>query len=460
MIKFYRWRSNTALFIGLEMIIASIAPLAIITPTLAQSKFTDTQNSWAQGCITQLAGQGIISGYPDGTFRPTAPVTRAEFAAMVGKAFPNAQKTRNAIQFGDVPANFWANNAIEAATQTGFLSGYPGAIFKPSENIPRAQALVALASGLNYSPTQPVSTTLNNNFADASSIPAYADNGIAAATEKSLTVNYPDVKYLKPNDLASRAEISAFLCQALTGAGQVSSIPAQYIAGNTSANTSTPVSSAVPSGTIITVKYDAAKKIAVSPKETAPLTLIVKSDVTNPQGTVIIPAGSQIVGQLQPAQGGSQFVASQVTINGQQYPIQASSNSIKATQISRSTNVGSIVKDAALGSGAAAVVAGVTGDKDITAGKVLLGTLAGTAVGANANRSTTSTIRDTLIGGGLAAVISGVTGDKTITAGKVLTGAAGAATIGGLLDRNGNGQIVVINPDSDLGLTLSSDFSK
>ncbi len=458
MIKFYRWRSNTALFIGLDMIIGSIAPLAITTPTLAQSKFSDIQTSWAQACITQLANQGIISGYPDGTFRPTAPVTRAEFAAMVGKAFPNAQKTRNAIQFGDVPANFWANNAIEAATQTGFLSGYPGAIFKPSQNIPRAQALVALASGLNYSPTQPVSTTLNNNFADASSIPSYADNGIAAATEKYLTVNYPDVKYLKPNELASRAEISAFLCQALTGPGQVSSIPAQYIAGNT--NTSTPVSSALPTGTSIPVTYDAAKKIAVSPKETAPVTLTVKSDVTNSQGTVIIPAGSQIVGQLQPAKGGSQFVASQVTINGQQYPIQASSNSIKATQISRSTNVGSLVKDAALGSGAAAVVAGVTGDKDITAGKVLLGTLAGTAVGANANRNTGSTIRDTLIGGGLAAVISGVTGDKTITAGKVLTGAAGAATIGGLLDRNGNGQIVVIHPNSDLGLTLNSDFSR
>ncbi len=151
---------------------------------------------------------------------------------MVGKAFPNAQKTGNSVQFVDVPSNYWAHNAIETAAQTGFLSGYPGNVFNPSQNIPRAQVLVALASGLNYSPTQFATTTLNTNFADAKTIPGYAYSGIAAATEKSLVVNYPDVKSLNPNKLATRADVSAFLCQALAGSEQETfDIPEQYIAG-------------------------------------------------------------------------------------------------------------------------------------------------------------------------------------------------------------------------------------
>ncbi|RCJ28887.1 hypothetical protein A6770_00320 [Nostoc minutum NIES-26] len=210
---------------------------------VAQSKFTDIGGNWSRSCITELASQGIISGYPDGTFRPNASVTRAEFAAIISKAFPNAQKERNSIKFVDVPKSYWAYTAIETASQTKFLSGYPGQVFNPRQNIPRAQVLVALAQGLNYSPTQSATAILNGSFTDASSIPAYAESGIAAATEKRLVVNYPDVKYLKPNQSASRAEVSAFLCQALAG-GKTSSVPQQYIAGVSS---STPLSP--PSGT-------------------------------------------------------------------------------------------------------------------------------------------------------------------------------------------------------------------
>jgi hypothetical protein len=335
------------------------------------------------------------------------------------------------------------------------LSGYPGGIFKPSQNIPRAQALIALASGLNYAPSQPVSNTLSANFTDANTIPSYAYNGIAAATERHLVVDYPDVRYLQPNQLATRADISAFLCQAFAGSGQVSSIPAQYIAGG-----SNQVAALLSSGITIPVRYPAAKKLAISPKETVPLTLTVAADVSNSQGTVVIPAGSQIAGQLQPVNGGSQFVASQVTINGSQYPINASSNPIKTTQNLRSANIGSILQDALLGSGAAAGISAITGDRTITAGKVLTGTLVGSAVGANTNRNLGSTALDTGLGAAAGAGVAGLTGDRGITGGKVLAGAAAGATLGGILDHSPTSKVVVINPNSDLNLTLNSDFNK
>jgi hypothetical protein len=377
---------------------------------------------------------------------------------MVGKAFPNAARTRGAIQFGDVPSRYWGYNAIETATQTGFLSGYPGNVFNPDQNIPRAQVLVALASGLNYTPVQPASTTLNANFADANAVPAYAVSGIAAATEKRLVVDYPDVKYLNPNQLASRGEVAAFLCQALANtSGQASSIPQQYIAG-LGGNTSTPTA-LLPSGTSIPVKYSDAKKIVVTPSETAPLTLTVAQNVTNSQGTVVIPAGSQVVGQLRPATSGSQFVASSLVVNGQQTQINATSNVIPTTTNTRSPNFLSIIGDAAIGSAVSAAISGLAGDKRITAAKVLTGTSAGAIVGASQGRNILSSIRDTALGAIAGTGIAGATGDHTITTGKVLGGAAAGSVIGSVADRGSGTPVVVINPKSDLTLTLNSDLS-
>lgn len=204
--------------------------LAVLKPTAAFSqttRFNDIQGYWMQPCIEQLARQRIINGYPDGSFKPNAPVTRAEFAAMVDAAFPNASAVRTGGKFADIPKNYWASAAIERAYQKGFLAGYPGGVFQPNQKIPRAQALVSLSSGLKYVPTQPAIETLNKAFTDVTAIPEYSRSAIAAATEKQLIVNYPNVRTLNPNQLASRADVAAFLCQAT---GTTDLVPSQYIA--------------------------------------------------------------------------------------------------------------------------------------------------------------------------------------------------------------------------------------
>lgn len=204
--------------------------IATFKPTVAFSqttKLSDIQGNWAQPCIEQLTKQRIINGYPDGSFKPNAPVTRAEFAAMLGKAFPDVTATRTGGKFADVPSNFWASEAIQKAYQNGFLAGYPGGVFQPNQNIPRVQAMVSLSSGLKYMPIKPALETLNSTFADAASLPDYSKSAIAAATEKQLIVNYPNVRNLNPNQLATRADIAAFVCQAT---GAVGMVPSQYVA--------------------------------------------------------------------------------------------------------------------------------------------------------------------------------------------------------------------------------------
>lgn len=195
--------------------------LPVKTPQLAQLMvLSDVQGNWAQSFIELLIGRGIIRGFPDGTFRPDEPVTRAQFATMLQKAFQK-DPVRNPVQFVDLPANYWGKSAIQAAYKMGFLEGYPGHVFNPDQNIPRVQALVSLVNGLNLSVNTTTPTVLNTYFQDASQIPEYAREQVTAALQNRLVINHPNVQILNPNQVATRAEVAAFIYQALVKAGTV-----------------------------------------------------------------------------------------------------------------------------------------------------------------------------------------------------------------------------------------------
>ncbi|MBD2136340.1 DUF1565 domain-containing protein [Anabaena sp. FACHB-1237] len=188
--------------------------------------FKDVQPGyWAKAYIEALASQNILAGFADGTFKPNEPVTRAQFAAIINKAF-NPQPIRTAIKFKDVKTSYWAYNAIKVASSSPFLSGYKDLTFKPEQKIPRVQALVALANGLGLTAN---SSTILGIYVDAADIPKYAVDPVAAATSKQLVINYPQVNQLAPNRQATRAEIAAFVYQALVNAGRAQPIPSAYL---------------------------------------------------------------------------------------------------------------------------------------------------------------------------------------------------------------------------------------
>ncbi|HEY9703638.1 MAG TPA: hypothetical protein V6C58_14410, partial [Allocoleopsis sp.] len=111
----------------------------------------------------------------------------------------------------------------------------------------------------------------------------------------------------------------------------------------------------IPSGTVLPVRYDKAQKIVISPKETVAVTLLTASNVKTSNGYILIPTGTQVVGQLQPAEGGSQFVAKELIFSdGTRKLISASSGIITKTQEVRSGgDTGSILQGALIGAGAA-----------------------------------------------------------------------------------------------------------
>ncbi len=216
----------------------------------------DIQGHWAQTFIESLAVRDIIRGFPDGTFHPEAPVTRAEFAVMIRKAFPQSEVIREGVQFADVPITHWAYQAILEAYRMGFIQGYPGNTFEPDQNISRSQVLVALANGLNLTTNTNTSSSnteniLNTAYLDSNNIPDFGRNAIAAATENGLVVNYPNVNQLNPLAIATRAEVAAFLHQALVKTGQLPQISAAnqvsaYIVGYQPATSAEPINAPTP----------------------------------------------------------------------------------------------------------------------------------------------------------------------------------------------------------------------
>jgi hypothetical protein len=190
--------------------------------------FSDIQSHWTKASVLAAAGQNILKGYPDGTFRPDRTVTRAEFAVIIytSLAFKQAS-SRPGVTFKDVPANHWAAKAIDQAYQTNYLSGYPNSSFQPNQIISRGQALTALVSGLKYGVTIEPMNTLKKYYTDFRQIPNYAIGAIAAATEKGIVVNYPDIQLLRPNQSLTRGEIAAFICRII----EIPTVPFQYIPG-------------------------------------------------------------------------------------------------------------------------------------------------------------------------------------------------------------------------------------
>lgn len=183
----------------------------------AVPRFSDIQTHWARSFIESLTQRGIVKGFPDQTFRPDRSVTRAECAALLQAAFTRPAK-RAYVPFRDVPASFWAANAIRKAYETGFLSGYPEQVFRPNDNITRVQAIVALVSGLELQSSG--AAPLADLYQDAKEIPSYGVSAIATATELGMIVNYPNLKRLQPAQAATRAEVAAFIYQALVTVGQ------------------------------------------------------------------------------------------------------------------------------------------------------------------------------------------------------------------------------------------------
>jgi hypothetical protein len=164
---------------------------------------------WADDAVQYLVDTGVMSGYADGSFRPNAYVTRAQFAKMIVGAQGWALQTPATPTFGDVPATYWAYAYIETAVAHGIMSGYANGTFGPNANLTRAQLTKMVATARGWSvPEMPP-----NPFRDVQSGDWLYSYAVMANTAEAMS-GYADGTF-RPNAPATRAQVAKILTLSL-----------------------------------------------------------------------------------------------------------------------------------------------------------------------------------------------------------------------------------------------------
>lgn len=221
-------RAETAVLLY-QALVVQRRMAAIDSPFIPQpllpSSLSDLQNHWAETFIRPLIQQNLVQGFPDGSFQPDGTVSRAQFAALIARAF-NPPPRFPAPNFEDVPPSFWAKGAIAQATQGGFLAGSSSRLFLPDRPMLRFQVLLSLVSGLQLRGGSEDLTF----FQDQASLPNYARKAVAIALHNRLIVGAPDPRWLRPTAEVSRGEVAAMIYQGLLTQGRLTAVPSAYIA--------------------------------------------------------------------------------------------------------------------------------------------------------------------------------------------------------------------------------------
>lgn len=150
----------------------------------SSSYFNDTENSKVSDIINNLAEKGIISGYADGSFRPTEAITRAETAMLLYSSFDFSQKSDTA--FSDVDNNHYACKAIKSLAASGIICGY-NSEFRPDDNITAEEMIIIAARMLSYGKKLYIPS--DSEMAVESGFSAYARSAAAKCRKYEIIKN-------------------------------------------------------------------------------------------------------------------------------------------------------------------------------------------------------------------------------------------------------------------------------
>jgi hypothetical protein len=129
----------------MKNIFATLCLVSILLPQTAiaaTTTFSDVnENIFQHKAIQVFMSDGIISGYPDGTFKPAQPINRAEALKIIIGAFPVADEQLSQTTFSDVTDGDWFSEYVKKGISRGIINGYPDGTFKPANQINFAESL-------------------------------------------------------------------------------------------------------------------------------------------------------------------------------------------------------------------------------------------------------------------------------------------------------------------------------
>ena len=191
-----------------EVKMATVDPAAGVPAIQTQpGTLKDIAGHWAEANIKKLVELKAVSGYPDGSFKTDATITRAEFATILIKAFKLTPQSGKV--FSDT-SNHWAKDSIATAESHEIASGYEDGSFGPDDLITREQmaAMIVKAAKLATELSQ------GTSFVDNADISPWATGAVAVAVRSGVMKGYPGGAFL-PQGRATRAEAVTVIMNAL-----------------------------------------------------------------------------------------------------------------------------------------------------------------------------------------------------------------------------------------------------
>ncbi len=210
---------------------------------------------WVQRIMEDWIRRRLITGFPDGTYKPDKTLTRSEFIALVNRlcSFGNTAQVR----FTDVQGNKWLSGEVSKAAAAGYISGYSDNTFRPYKEISRLDAAVAISKIMKIDTLKTADKTCQ--FKDAARIPKSAWNAVNAVVAKGYMVGTPD-KYFYPEKPLTRAEMVALLDRSIGPDGLMPLANYSGKVGNTAANLASEGNRIIKGGYIYTSGYGIEKR--------------------------------------------------------------------------------------------------------------------------------------------------------------------------------------------------------
>ena len=281
-------------------------------PVLAASIADVSQNYWASKEINIVVDNNIMT-LSGNRFNPEGNMTRVEFVNALLKVLSDENlNVTISNKFKDVQSSNPNYENILRSQQLGLVYGYPDGTFKPNNSVLRSEAQSVIS---HITKDMDADTSVLNQFKDAAAIPAWAKKVYAKTINYGIYVNYPDSRELRPNDNLSRAEAAVLLArlkekldlvkQEYIGTTRIEHLDVTRKAPNNEVAINN-IQSTINQGNVLVVAFEDKFK-SEEHKAGDIVTFVADKDICTEEGTLIIPAGTKFVAQINEIQPPKKF---------------------------------------------------------------------------------------------------------------------------------------------------------
>ncbi len=284
----------------------------------ANAFYTDMDEShWCYQSIKFLTEIGVLVGYPDGTYKPDIPVSRAEFASMVIKSLGQENVTvSQEINYADIEPDFWGYNIIQKAVYFDLIPNGRGERFRPYDPVTRAEAITIAVNALTTTQIseQKAQNIISKSYEDYTQLPAWFLMSAAKAQLLDLDIITPGHEgKMEPNRPMNRAEVAALLYKMMQeaklnpNAKLADSMPKRTADGMILDNVRVQGSiGIIPAGAIIPIRLESVVGSQISNVADIYNAKIPQNIVTR-EGYLLVQEGSDLKGQIKYVQPAKTF---------------------------------------------------------------------------------------------------------------------------------------------------------